>query len=71
MWPKFDNPNISISIEVITSSISQRFDQKKTIFWRVLLVNKLGLALGTTFKFYTSMVKGLKLKVRKVLIPEG
>ena len=33
--------------------------------------NNLGLALGTNFKFYTSVGKGLKLKVRKFwwLIP--
>ena len=27
--------------------------------------NNFGLALGTNLKFYTSVVKGLKLKVRK------
>ena len=27
--------------------------------------NNLGLALGTNLKFYTSLLKGLKLKVRK------
>ena len=27
--------------------------------------NNLGLALGTTLKLYTSVAKGLKLKVRK------
>ena len=27
--------------------------------------NNLGLALGTNLKFYTSVAKGLKLKVRK------
>ena len=33
--------------------------------------NNFGLALGTTLKFYTSVKKGLKLKVRKFwrLIP--
>ena len=38
-------------------------------FW--YKVNHLGLALGTNLKFYTSLSKGLKLKVRKFwgLIP--
>ena len=30
-------------------------------------LNNLGLALGMPFKFYTSVAKGLKLKVRKIL----
>ena len=30
-------------------------------------LNNLGLALGMTLKFYTSIGKGLKLKVRKFL----
>ena len=30
-------------------------------------MNNLGLALGMTLKFYTSIGKGLKLKVRKFL----
>ena len=29
--------------------------------------NNLGLALGTKLKFYTSVAKGLKLKVKKFL----
>ena len=29
------------------------------------MFNNLGLALGITLKFYTSVAKGLKLKVRK------
>ena len=39
---------------------------EKPLFWRVVLkFNNLGLALGTNLKFYTSLSKGLKLKVRK------
>ena len=39
--------------------------------WSWFKFNNLGLALGMTLKFYTSVAKGLKLKVRKLwgLIP--
>ena len=39
--------------------------------WSWLKFNNLGLALGTNLRFYTSLSKGLKLKVRKFwgLIP--
>ena len=33
--------------------------------WSWFKFNNLGLALGTNLKFYTSVAKGLKLKVRK------
>ena len=47
---------------------------RKTFFfdgWSLFTFNNLGLALGTNLKFYTSVAKGLKLKVRKFwgLIP--
>ena len=47
---------------------------RKTAFfegWFWFKFNNLGLALGTNLKFYTSLSKGLKLKVRKFwgLIP--
>ena len=47
---------------------------RKTAFfkgWSWFKFNNLGLALGTNLKFYTSLLKGLNLKVRKVwgLIP--
>ena len=41
---------------------------RKTSFfdrWSWFKFNNLGLALGTNLKFYTSVAKGLKLKVRK------
>ena len=41
---------------------------RKTAFfegWSSFKFNNLGLALGTNLKFYTSVAKGLKLKVRK------
>ena len=50
-----------------TTSILYIFDQKNH-FLGVLLVHKfnnLGLALGMALKFYTSVTKGLKLKVRR------
>ena len=59
--------------EVIITSILQGFDQKKQFFekhsW--FKFSNLGIALGMTLKFYTSVKKGLKLKVRKFwrLIP--
>ena len=34
-------------------------------WWSWLKFNNLGLALGTNLKFFTSVQKGLKLKVRK------
>ena len=37
MWPKFGNSIISMR-EVITTSILQEFDQKKHVFWWVVLV---------------------------------
>ena len=43
--------------------------RKTTFFegWSWFKFNNLGLALGTNLKFYTSVAKGLKLKVRKFL----
>ena len=66
MWPKFGNSNISVR-EVIITIVLGRFDKENHIFWWVLLVkfNNLGLALDMVLKFYTSLAKGLKLKVRK------
>ena len=41
--------------------------RKTTFFegWTWFEFNNLGMALGMTLKFYTSVAKGLKLKVRK------
>ena len=49
------------------TSILQGFDQKNRFFdgWSWFKFNNLGLAIGTNLKFYTSLSKGLKLKVRK------
>ena len=54
----------SISVRKVTiTSISR----KNASFegWSSFKFNNLGLALGTNLKFYTSVAKGLKLKVRK------
>ena len=68
MRPKFANSSIS-TIEVIINSILVEFDQKKQFFWGVVLVpvHNLRLALGMALKFYTSVAKWLKLKVKKFL----
>ena len=65
-WPKFRNCSISIR-KVIITSILQGLDQKTAFFegWSWSKFNNLGLTLGTNFKFYTSVAKDLKLKVRK------
>ena len=54
-------------IEVIITSILERFDQKNDFFegWSWFKFNNLGLALGMALKFYKSLAKELKLKVRK------
>ena len=66
MWPKFGNSSISMR-EVVINLILQRFDQKKHFFegWSWFKFINLGLALGKDLKFYTSVIKGLKLKFRK------
>ena len=66
MWPKFGNSSISMR-EVTITSILWGFDQNKRFFegWCWFKFNNLRLALGMTFKFYASMVKGLKLKVKR------
>ena len=59
--------------EVVVTPILQKFAQKNQFFegcsW--FKFSSLVLALGMSLKFYTSVTKGLKLKVRKFweLIP--
>ena len=52
--------------EVTITSILEGFDRKTTFFdrWSWFKFHNLGLALGMTLKFYTSMAKGLKVNVR-------
>ena len=56
MWPKFGNSCISMREVIITLTWRNIFFQECSSF----KFNNLGLALGMTFKFYTSMAKGLK-----------
>ena len=63
--------NCSVSMrKVVITSILEGFDQRNHFFlrgWSSFKFNSFGLALGTNLKFYTSVEKGLKLKVRKFL----
>ena len=54
--------------EVIITSILKGFDQKNHFFeeWSWFKFNNLGLALGMAFKFYSIVVKGLKLKLESL-----
>ena len=63
IWPKFGNCSICMR-EVIITWILKGFDQK--IFFEGCCWCKFNnwLALGMTLKFYTSVAKGLKLKLR-------
>ena len=54
--------------KVIIASILYKDLTRKAAFfegWSWLKFNNFGLALGTNLKFYTSVAKKLKLKVRK------
>ena len=53
MWPNFGNSSISMTEVIITLSFFK--------------LNNLGLAVAMAWKLYTSVGKGLKLKVRKFL----
>ena len=57
--------------KVIITSIYKDLSRKIAFFegWSWFNFNNLGLALGTNFKFCTSVTKGLKLKVRKFWRP--
>ena len=68
MWQKFCNCSISIK-EVITTSILYGFVQKTTFSeqWFSFKLNNFGLARCKKFKFYISVAKGFKIKVRKFL----
>ena len=55
--------------EVIEPQFYKDLTRKTAFFkrWSRFKFNNLGLALGTILKFYTSVAKRLKLKVRKFL----
>ena len=64
VWPKLGNFSIS-KRKVIITSIFWEFDQKNFFerwFW--FKFNNLRLAQGMALKFYTSMTKAFKLKVK-------
>ena len=68
MWPKFVNNSIFMR-QVIITSILKEFHPKNHFFegYPWFKFNYLRLALGMGFKFSISMIKSLKLKVRKLL----
>ena len=68
IWPKFGNSSISMR-EVIEPQFYKDLTRKTAFFkrWSQFKFNNLGLALGTILKFYKSVAKRLKLKVRKFL----
>ena len=72
MWPKLGNSTTSMRAFLITSTFSE-FDHWNHFFewWSWFKNNNLRLALGMVLKFYTSVEKEWKLKVRKCwrLIP--
>ena len=71
MWPKSHNSSTSRR-KLIVTLILKGFGQKNHFCGVALLqVNNLGLALNIALKFYSSVAKGLELKVRKIwgLIP--
>ena len=51
--------------KVIITSILEGFDQKIFEGWSWFKFSNLGLALGKNLKFYSSVAKGLKLKIGK------
>ena len=70
MWPKF----VAFLWEKLSQPQFYKDLTRKTAFfegWSWFKSNNLGLALGTSLKFYTSVAKRSKLKVRKFweLIP--
>ena len=67
MWPKFGNSSISMR-EVIIASILSEIDQKNQLFegWSWFKFHDLGLALVMDYKFCTSGLKELNLKVKKI-----
>ena len=67
MWPKFCNSFSIYMREVIITSILQGFVAVFFERYSWLKFNNLGLVLCTVLRLYTSIAKGLKLKVREFL----
>ena len=66
MWPKFGIS--SLSMKEVKPQFYKDVTRKAHFFegWSWFTFNYLGVALGMALKFYISMAKGLKLKVKKV-----
>ena len=66
MWPNLCNSSISLREVIITSILSSPY-QRNYFFEKLcwFKFNNLELTLGAAVKFYTSVIKGLKPKVRK------
>ena len=57
MWSNIGNSSIDMGEVIIKTSFFEE--------WSWFKFNDLGLALGIALKFYTSVAKGLKVKVKK------
>ena len=64
----FGNSSISVR-EIIKTSIYKDLTRKSAFFngWSWFKLNNKGLAVGMDLKFYNSLAKGFKLRVRKFL----
>ena len=62
IWPKFGNSSVSMT-EVITTSIFKDLTRKIALSegGSGFKFNNFGLAIGTNLKFYTSVIKELKI----------
>ena len=70
MWPTFGNCRIFMTKVITTSILFYKNLTKKPAFlegWCWFKFNNFGLALGTKLKFYSSVAKGLTIKIRKIL----
>ena len=65
IWPKFANSNISMREAIITQFYKDLI-RKYTFYegWSWFEFNNLGLTLAMALKFYTSVAKELKLKLK-------
>ena len=68
MWPKFGNSSISMR-EVIITSILSGLDQKKQVFWGVVLVQvqQFGIGSGYELEILHQCGKRFNIKSQKTL----
>ena len=66
MWPKFGNSSIFLE-KLSLSQFYKDLNRESACFegWSWFKFNNLGVTLGMNLKFYTSVAKALKLKVKK------